>query len=259
MAETYYKVIVDNASAHGGDFDWTAHLPRPTKAGAYRPGKWTPTIPTPVICERGWHLTTDPMRWPKVGMQVYEAKPGRVADADGDKIVTDRCRLLRPAPETIPDWWHAAERFIREEIPATPWFHPDWNPDPSWRLFTAPTWDSARDSAWDSARDSAWASARDSAWDSACASARDSAWASACASAWDSAWDSACASACASAWDSAWDSALYVVTEHICAGLPLAEVHRAHARARWDVWRKGYALLCDVAGTLYVYAKARGA
>jgi hypothetical protein len=30
--------------------------------------------------------------------------------------------------------------------------------------------------------------------------------------------------------------------------------HEAHARARWEVWQKGYGLLCDVDGVLYVYA-----
>lgn len=37
--------------------------------------------------------------------------------------------------------------------------------------------------------------------------------------------------------------------------LALAPEHVNHVRARVDVWRKGYALLCDVDGELYVYAK----
>jgi hypothetical protein len=31
--------------------------------------------------------------------------------------------------------------------------------------------------------------------------------------------------------------------------------HFLHARARMQVWRKGYALYCDVNGKLFVYAK----
>jgi hypothetical protein len=32
------------------------------------------------------------------------------------------------------------------------------------------------------------------------------------------------------------------------------DAHLAYARARWRVWQKGYALLCDVDGVMYVYA-----
>jgi hypothetical protein len=28
-----------------------------------------------------------------------------------------------------------------------------------------------------------------------------------------------------------------------------------HARARWDVWQRGFGLLCDVNGVFYVYRK----
>jgi hypothetical protein len=37
-------------------------------------------------------------------------------------------------------------------------------------------------------------------------------------------------------------------------GGPLS-VFEAHARERWDVWRKGYGLLCDVNRVLYVFSK----
>ena len=35
----------------------------------------------------------------------------------------------------------------------------------------------------------------------------------------------------------------------------LAPEYLHHARARWKVWQKGYVLLCDVKGILYVYAQ----
>ena len=50
----------------------------------------------------------------------------------------------------------------------------------------------------------------------------------------------------------AWDAALYA--RSIIAGDKLAKKHRDHIKARWRVWQKGYALLCDVNGTLYVYS-----
>jgi hypothetical protein len=118
------------------------------------------------------------------------------------------------------------ERFVTEAIPRIPWFRPDGKPDPAWRLFTAPSRYAARAAAWDAARDAARAAA------------------------WDAAW--------AAAWDAARAAALVVSTEHVCAGLPLEDRHREHARARWRVWEKGYALLGDVDGVLYVYAKEAG-
>jgi hypothetical protein len=35
--------------------------------------------------------------------------------------------------------------------------------------------------------------------------------------------------------------------------LSLDPKHIEHFDARWDVWRRGYALLCDVNGKLFVY------
>jgi hypothetical protein len=40
----------------------------------------------------------------------------------------------------------------------------------------------------------------------------------------------------------------------ICGDL-IAATHKRHFAARRDVWRKGYCLLCDVDGVLYVYAR----
>ena len=39
----------------------------------------------------------------------------------------------------------------------------------------------------------------------------------------------------------------------VCEGLKLDKKHIDHANARWEVWQKGYALLCDIKGVLYVY------
>jgi replicative DNA helicase len=36
--------------------------------------------------------------------------------------------------------------------------------------------------------------------------------------------------------------------------LDVDQKHRDHIAARMEVWRKGYCLLCDVNGELYVYA-----
>jgi hypothetical protein len=31
--------------------------------------------------------------------------------------------------------------------------------------------------------------------------------------------------------------------------------HKKHLRDRWDVWKRGYGLVCDVGGVLYTYDK----
>ena len=33
--------------------------------------------------------------------------------------------------------------------------------------------------------------------------------------------------------------------------------HLKHTKARWEVWQKGYGLLCDVDGVLYVYCSGK--
>ena len=44
----------------------------------------------------------------------------------------------------------------------------------------------------------------------------------------------------------------------VCDGLNVDQKHVDHIKARWRVWQKGYALLCDVNGVLYVYAAEAG-
>jgi len=175
-----------------------------------------------------------------------------------------------------------------ESIPKVKFFKPDGKPKKEWKVFYDDTWSSARiyarKSTWVSAKDSARDSARVSAWISAYDSARTSAWYSARTSAWDSArnstwvsakdsardsarvsaWISAKDSARVSAWYSAKDSARDSANDF---GLKAQQIvvsdldyrdkvkHERHVDARIEVWKKGYGLLCDVNGVLYVYAK----
>jgi len=108
--------------------------------------------------------------------------------------------------------------------------------------------ESIRDAAWDAARAAARFAARDAAWAAARAAARAAAWDAARAAARAAAWDAARAAARDAAGDAV----------SILAGNKLDKLHREHLRARMEVWRKGYALLCDVDGVLYVYAKKGG-
>ena len=139
-------------------------------------------------------------------------------------------------------------KAFMESIHKTNWYRPDGKPKKEWKVVYGNTWASAEASA----RAFAWASARDSARDSA----RASTWAFAWASARDSAWDSA-ASAWASARDSAWDFSLKAC-QIIISDIDYSnkKKHEEHIDSRIEVWRKGYGLLCDIDGVLYVYARS---
>jgi hypothetical protein len=240
---TLYKVLgPDGRSIHGGKLTWS--LPRQMPDGSWIPGEWHEATGALELCRNGLHLTDERgvwRNWIKVGAVAWEAEArgdrvGTLTDYTERKIAVRECRLLRPMPQ--PDWWVATERFIRDDIPAVPWLQPDGNPDPSWRVFRADSWAAARDAAWAAARDAAWAAARDAAWDAAWAAARDAAG--------DAAGDAAR--------DAARAAAAYALIHYACRDLSISRQHRDHAAARWNVWQKGYALLCDVDGVLYVYA-----
>ena len=71
---------------------------------------------------------------------------------------------------------------------------------------------------------------------------------------WAAARDAAGDAARDAARAAAWDAALMARIK-VCDGLKLDKKHIDHANARWEVWQKGYALLCDIKGLLYVYEK----
>ena len=231
---TYLKVVSnDFHAALGGAFDFTPYLPT-----ADGPGEPLPYREA-VLCESGWHWCTPEalmQHWTVPNMQVYEAQPSddvSPLSIDG-KCVSSSGRLLRTY--LLPQWWHDAMQFINE-IPNTPFHTCQGEPNPEWKLFLANDWDAARDAAWDAAREAAREAARDAT--------RTTARVTASKTTRDTTRNTA--------WDAAWDAALYVDVVHICADLNLDTNHVEHARARWDVWQRGYELLCAVDGVLYVY------
>jgi len=116
----------------------------------------------------------------------------------------------------------------------------------AWAVKLAAAWaaarDAARDAAWAAARAAAWAAA----WDAARAAARAAAW----DAARDAAWDAVRDAARDAAWDAAGAAELYVLVK---LAPSIEPKHLAHAEARTEVWRRGYALRCDVNGKLCVY------
>ena len=249
----YYKILVGGKSCNGGALKWS--LPKQKPDGSWKPGRWHRVKGDPEMCKHGIHVAKEPYRqWWTWGADVYHAETGPIVVEESDKALTMSCRLL--SLEAKPAWLTNAEAFIAS-IKDVPFFKPDGQPRSDWNLFTAPTWDAARDAAgdaaWDAARDAAW----DAAWDAAGDAARDAAWDAAGAAAGDAARAAAGAAARAAAWnaagaaarDAAWDVALMT---RVIVG-ELSGPHAEHAKARWEVWQKGYALLCDVNGELCVY------
>src|SRR5947207_13377532 len=86
--ETYYKILVDGSSCHGGSMKWS--LPDGDK-----PGDWHEVPGKISLCSNGLHLTSRPIAWWKHGAEAYLAEVGEIFGRDKDKIVTNRARLLR--------------------------------------------------------------------------------------------------------------------------------------------------------------------
>ena len=270
----FYKVLApDGESFNGGNFRYS--LPTLNSDGSYTPGDWHSVELPVILCQHGFHLTTAPYNWIQRdtviyaaeghwiqrGTVIYAAEGRGATDSVDDKHVFESVRLLNPVQHE--NWWTETYQFV-DALKNIPWLKPDGNPDPSWELFTADMWDVAGDAAWDAAGDTA----GDAAWNAARNAARDAAR----NAAWDAARDAAGNAAENAARNAvgnaarnaaenvarnaAWDAALYAEIKYVCSGLSIDQKHIDHARARWNVWQKGYALLCDVDGVLYVYAKA---
>ena len=168
------------------------------------------------------------------------------------------------------------EDFIAE-LRTLPYFQPDGKPDPDWILVLGKNWTVARiaaadaakaaakggsngtsDSQWDAARTAAWNGARiaasdagrneawEKAWDLARDATREAVWTAARLAAPEAAW--------AVPWDAAWHIADYAAICVVCGDLDVLGQHFQTIERRIDVWRKGYALMAEVNGTLYVYA-----
>jgi len=241
MAAPLYKVLKDGKSCNGGTMQWS--LP---ENGT--PGEWLRVEGDLKMCERGIHLTREPFRWWVWGADLYEADAPAIVETRDDKVLVREARLLRLLPK--PDWLLRTERFVSDEIPSVPWLKPDGNPLPEWRMHRGKTWDAAGDAARDAARAAAGVAAVDAAWDAA----GDAAVAATAGSPGarrllGSLTEAAGAAAGAAARDAALMARLMVV-----ADLPVDPKHFIHAAARWQVWQKGWGLVCDVNGVLYVYA-----
>ena len=99
---TSIKVLKNGQSWHGGSHKWS--LPEQDDKGNWKPGAWTANI-TPIWCERGWHLTDNPVAWWGDGEEViaylveYE---GATAGPDPDTADRARTRVAGlPSVEVV--------------------------------------------------------------------------------------------------------------------------------------------------------------
>ena len=93
-----FKVLsADGKPLHGGTGDWP--LPKGGK-----PGKWYAVDGKLACCERGLHLTSDPLRWwrSKARLFVAEAEPLELAGDGSDKAAFRRARLLYEVTDSWP-------------------------------------------------------------------------------------------------------------------------------------------------------------
>lgn len=116
---TRYKVLVDGQSCHGGQQTWS--LPRPMPRENFEPGIWHEIAHDRclVMCNTGYHLTDDPVKWLMPGCQVYEADGSDPVNIERDKTLHRKVRLLRPVPELIPEWFRRLEAFAAS-LPTIP-------------------------------------------------------------------------------------------------------------------------------------------
>lgn len=73
---------------------------RPCNGGDAEPislGEWSPTIEDAVVCQRGWHTTSDPLRWR--GSRVWLVEGDGLVGTERDKFCFKR---IRPLAEVDP-------------------------------------------------------------------------------------------------------------------------------------------------------------
>jgi hypothetical protein len=154
-------------------------------------GRWTKRIDGDLVaCERGYHLARDEQVVEWLGPTIYEAEPGDVIVEAGNKVVTDRVRLIR----RLDTWNERSARLFAADC-AERALNLAGDPDPR----SVAAVDVARRFARGEATEEERAATRAAAWDAARAAAEAAAevaaWAAAEAAAWAAAWAAAEAAA----------------------------------------------------------------
>lgn len=139
----WFKVLTAGGTSqlYGRDFEWP--FPKQRRDGTWRPGKWTPRE-SPMICERGWHLTQLPYLWFSfVDCQIFAAewRGNYIYETGSPEVKTafESVRLLHPV-DPAP-FIHAARARLEQVrslvIPRRV------APSPKWAIFQSDHIDNA--------------------------------------------------------------------------------------------------------------------
>ena len=233
----YYKLLRTNRSSWYDDgFIWP--LNKPVEIKEARKGD---------ACGIGLHLAKtidDCFLYGEFPCRIFEAEP--ISPILGEDNIKIRVAKAKLGKEVTPQYVRRVNSFIRS-LEKIPWMQHARPPLKKWKLFETreDAWKAAENWGWDAACDVAWNAARDAARIAARNAARDAARIAALFAARRTLAGDA-------GGDVGWDAALWA-SMLVCDGLKLDEKYIQHARARMEVWRRGYGLLCDIDGVLYVY------
>jgi len=254
MSKKYYKCLrLNRASWYDVNFIWSSKNPVEIKEAVQ--GK---------PCGIGLHLAksiNDSFKHGNFPAKIFEVKPlSPILGEDKTKIRVARAKLLK---DVTPDYVLAVNRFLAS-ISKIKWFGNHRPLKAEWQIFD--TMDTAWSKARNTAKDAFWSKAWNTAWNAACSAvwniskdtarnavkdaAKDAAWNAASSAVWNTGKDIVWSIP----WNAAKDAALYAQML-ICLDFNLEKRHIDHIKACWETWKRGYGLLCDVNGTLYVYRK----
>ena len=226
MSKKYYKCLrLNRASWYDVNFIWSSKNPVEIKEAVQgRP------------CGIGLHLAksiNDSFKHGNFPAKIFEVKPlSPILGEDKTKIRVARAKLLK---DVTPDYVLAVNRFLAS-ISKIKWFGNHRPLKAEWQIFDT--------------MDTAWSKARNTAKDAFWSKAWNTAWNAACSAVWNTGKDIVWSIP----WNAAKDAALYAQML-ICLDFNLEKRHIDHIKACWETWKRGYGLLCDVNGTLYVYRK----
>ena len=96
---TLFKITDEKGCAtNGGSPAFTYPLPT-----GELPGEWTPAVPNPLACSRGYHLTTQPLAYggAQENRRLFLAEYRGAVHVQGDKAAFESVRLVL---EVTPEW-----------------------------------------------------------------------------------------------------------------------------------------------------------
>ena len=107
MTPMLFKVLVDGTSCRGGNYKYPP------------PGEWTPTISDLSLCNTGYHVTSDPLRWwcQRAELWSVEVDGDLSVNDKQDKACVSRLRLVERITKDVP--WLALFPRIRAFLAAS--------------------------------------------------------------------------------------------------------------------------------------------